>query len=116
MLELTFNEAKIDPKSEKMIFFLSAYNEIRNYMNKKGITFRPKYHKQWFQEATKGYHVLNLLARNLGFNILTFTILDDNIFVNGKYKRHHFRELFSRKKSLYLDDLVLTDAWTHSKM
>lgn len=66
----------------------------------------------WDKESTKAYHNIYHLCRYLGFDPITFTSLNDNIFPGGEkrggYKRHHFLALMFRKMSSHVDDIVLT--------
>lgn len=39
-----------------------------------------------------------------------FVHLDDNIFTEAGFRRHHFRDDPNRKRSLYVSDIFLTDA------
>lgn len=68
--------------------------------------------KVWKHEMTKAYHVIYHLSRYLGFDPISFTPLDDNIFKGGEkaggYKRHHFLALMFRQMSSHVDDVVLT--------
>ncbi|MBA7661519.1 hypothetical protein ES703_69538 [subsurface metagenome] len=74
-------------------------------------------HKYWKKETTKAYHVIYHLCKYLGFDPMTFTPLDDNIFKGGEkaggYQRHHFLALMFRKMSSYIDDIVLTSNVLH---
>ena len=73
----------------------------------------------WDHEMTKAYHVIYHLSRYLGFDPITFTPLDDNIFKGGEkaggYKRHHFLALMFRQMSSHVDDVVLTSDDFHIK-
>ena len=86
---------------------------ITEYMKEFGID-RPW---NWSEEHVKGYHIIRLLKRNLGFDLLSFTTLDKESFdranSNNKFQRHHFRNSFFRKLSSYVQDLILTDAKHH---
>ncbi len=56
----------------------------------------------------------------MGFDILTFKTFDDSIFVYGidkygnNFARHHFRDSDGAIRSLYVEDLILTDSRTHN--
>ncbi|MCK4379615.1 MAG: hypothetical protein KAW51_00645 [Candidatus Lokiarchaeota archaeon] len=62
--------------------------------------------------TTRAYHLIYHLCKYLGFDPMTFTPLDDNIFKGGEraggYKRHHLLALMFRKMSSNIDDIVLT--------
>lgn len=66
----------------------------------------------WGEKTTKAYHIIYHLCRYLGFDPMTFTPLNDNIFKGGEkaggYKRHHFLALMFRQMSSHVDDIVLT--------
>jgi len=66
----------------------------------------------WDKDTTKAFHIIYHLCRYLGFDPMTFTPLDDNIFKGGEkaggYRRHHFLALMFRKMSSHVDDIVLT--------
>ena len=115
----------VDPKyvfmsqltlEQRQKIYEDAKNTIENYMLEHGID-RPR---NWPHESTKAYHLLRLLKRNLGFDILSFKTLAKDIFIKSKGKknsflRHHFRNDFFRKLSNYVQDLVLTSSIDHVK-
>jgi len=75
------------------------------------------YNEYWQDESVKGYHITMGLARNLGFDILHFQSLDGtifSIFSRNKYSRHHFRNEWNRKKSILIQDIILTDDHFHN--
>lgn len=61
------------------------------------------------------YHVISLLCRDLGFDPLTFQPLSPQLFDKdqniGLFARHHLD--ISKKFSVYLHHLLLTDSNTH---
>jgi hypothetical protein len=71
----------------------------------------------WGKDTTRAYHVIYHLCRYLGFDPMTFTPLNDNIFKGGEkaggYKRHHFLALMFRQMSSHVDDIVLTSDHFH---
>jgi len=75
--------------------------------------------KYWGKETTKAYHVIYHLCKYLGFDPMTFTPLDDNIFKGGEkaggWARHHFLALMFRKMSSHANDIVLTSDTLHHK-
>jgi hypothetical protein len=98
--------------SERQDIYQEVKNKIAVYMQIRNID----YPKAWKREYVKAYHVLNLLKRNLGFDILSFTPLNDDIFKEGGgFARHHFRDDLFRKLSMNLEDLVLTDNSRHAR-
>ncbi|HEC37228.1 hypothetical protein LCGC14_0578610 [marine sediment metagenome] len=119
-----FKQSAIDTESlaiyQRAIDYILTYareNKISIFFRSPG-TFYDRTH--WFEEQTKQFHITRLLARNLGFDILTFKTLDDSIFVYGRDKygntfaRHHFRDDIDNKLSLYIEDLILTDGRVHN--
>ena len=98
---------------QRQKYYEDAKNTIRRYMKEFGID-RPK---NWGEEYVKGYHIMKLLKRNLGFDILSFKTLDKSIFEKGSkgFARHHFRNDFFRKLSNFVQDLILTDKNNHRK-
>ena len=71
----------------------------------------------WGKDMTKAYHVIYHLCRYLGFDPMTFTPLNDNIFKGGEkaggYHRHHLLALMFRKMTSHVDDVVLTSDDLH---
>lgn len=115
----SFSSSKYDfmarlTASQLQEIYRDAQVTLEKYMKTRTID-RPK---AWRKENMKAYHVLSLLKRNLGFDILTFTRLEDKIFDKSqkswKFARHHFRNSVFRKLSLKVQDLVLTDFDTHN--
>ncbi|MBD3338176.1 MAG: hypothetical protein GF353_03655 [Candidatus Lokiarchaeota archaeon] len=95
---------------------------IRAVQRFKGWKFAKEegYHEDWNEEYMKGYHVVNGLIRTLGFDPLTFTILEDKIFERKfikkeSYNRHHFRQVKWRKEQIDVNDIVLTTRTIHHK-
>ncbi len=113
-----------NPSTEQIIIYRMAIDEVANYALEREISLiripskKGAYYIKhlWFDEAIRGYHIINLLKKCLGFDILQFRPLDDSIFdINSliKYARHHFRNDPDRKLSIWLEDLVLTDMYSH---
>ena len=112
--------------AESLAIYQQAIDTITTYAreNKIQLFFRSPtafYDRtHWLEEQTKQFHITRLLARNLGFDILTFKVLDDSIFIYGRDKygnnfaRHHFRDSDGNIRSLYVEDLVLTDSRIHN--
>lgn len=119
------------PISKKLDIYQNAIEQIDIYMKERGLHFiKPKksshYDRNiWYEKITRAYHTVMLFARQLGFDPLTFTPLNDKIFKaraykksSGKlswtsdYRRHHLSRY--NKKSVLLQDLALTDLWTHN--
>ena len=71
--------------------------------------------KLWQDFRIKAYHVISLLCRDLGFDPLTFSPLDPQLFDRdrntGLFARHH--PDIRRKFSVYLQDLFLVDNSLH---
>ncbi len=72
---------------------------------------------KWDADTTKAYHIIYHLTKYLGFDPMTFTALDNNIFEGGtkagQYRRHNFLALMFRKMSTQVNDIVLTSATLH---
>jgi hypothetical protein len=121
------------PTSEKLGIYMEAMENIAIYMKKRGLSFIKSgtkskylnYKELWYKEITKAYHGVFLFAQNLGFDPLTFTTLNDDIFKvypvqradgtimwTSDYRRHHLDP--SNKGSMYFSDLTLTDMWKHN--
>jgi len=95
-----------------------------SYKNKRGIRFStiPRSRDRlWSNPLVESYHNILLFARQLGFDILTFKPLEDSIFEivtttagtrTSYYRRHHLDP--SKKMSMFLQDLLLTDVRTHN--
>lgn len=101
---------------QRQEFYDNAKKVIDSYMSEHGID-RPS---NWPYESTKAHHILSLLKRNLGFDLLGFKTLEKDIFIKSKGKfnsfvRHHFRNAFFRKLSNYVQDIVLTSSLDHVK-
>jgi hypothetical protein len=98
-----FSEINAYSKSRSLELFKPDSVELSNdYDNAK-----------WKDERVKGYHVVFHLCRFLGFDPLFFEVLDKNIFINGEWARHHFRDSFLRKTSCRVSDTILTDNFKH---
>ncbi len=66
----------------------------------------------WHKEKVISYHVIYHLCKFAGFDILTFTPLDDAIFDprnKSKFFRFHFKALPFRKMSSHVWDIMLID-------
>lgn len=104
------------PLSWKLDVYKNALEELSIYKEIAGIYFvkpeaRSFYNREhWFEEATKAYHITMLMKEFLGIDWMFFAHLDDNIFIEASFRRHHFRDDLNRKRSLYVSDLFLTDA------
>lgn len=99
--------------AQRQEIYEHAKKLITDYMKEYEID-RPQ---NWNEEYVKGYHIISLLRRNLGFDLLSFTTLNKDSFVNtiskNKFIRHHFRNNFFRTLSEYVQDLILTDGNHH---
>ena len=107
-----FSRLTLAQRQEK---YENSKNVIRAYMKE----FIMEYSRNWNQEYVEAFHVIKLLKRNLGFDLLSFTTLDKDSFIKtnsrNKFQRHHFRNDFFRKLSNYVQDLILTDGNNHRK-
>ncbi|MHA2009509.1 MAG: hypothetical protein ACXABO_19770 [Promethearchaeota archaeon] len=64
----------------------------------------------WHKEEVISFHIIYHLCKFLGFDLLTFTPLDDAIFDlqnKGKFFRFHFRALPFRKMSSHVWDILV---------
>jgi hypothetical protein len=132
---------KNDPDVQDLLYYYQAtlesihtYADLKNFdltsPTKAGITLKLALSSKeelvmneydvdyWGEETTKAYHVIYHLCRYLGFDPLTFTLLDDGIFKGGEkaggYRRHHLLALMLRKMSSHVDDIVLTNVEIHN--
>ncbi|MHA1671530.1 MAG: hypothetical protein ACTSV5_13290 [Promethearchaeota archaeon] len=82
---------KLSQRQEK---YEKTKDVIKSYMKELHID----YTRHWSRESVKGYHVIKLLKRNLGFDLLSFTELNKASFIRtnskNKFQRHHFRNNF----------------------
>ncbi|MGV9206327.1 MAG: hypothetical protein ACOC44_20160, partial [Promethearchaeia archaeon] len=106
---------------------LEAY--LGKYMSRRGLTakstskrVRDKYNALFYEEWLRGFYVLRHIDKFLGFDILFFKVLDDNIFNKKRskkdpgYRLHHLNldlppEI--RKLSIDPNDIVVTDSTNH---
>ncbi len=104
---------------ENTIKQVKAYAEARQIKIKGDI-----YPKDFYNDNVMAYHLVKMIVRNLGFDILHFSPLDGKIFVATKteiksgqatFIRHHFRNLESwiRRLSMQEGDMILTDSYSH---
>ncbi|MFW9878846.1 MAG: hypothetical protein ACFFG0_37680, partial [Candidatus Thorarchaeota archaeon] len=111
---------------EKIKIYSIAFSKLLEYKHVRKLRFIrrevPWYNRDiWYTKVCKAYHTIFLFARQLGFDILTFTPLNDEIFLlkitgtrdevdwlSSEYRRHHFRDAKNRKESILLQDLILT--------
>ena len=98
--------------------YKKVIQQIISYKHARNIRFTPisrDYNKLWKSKLINAYHVILLFVRQLGFDILTFKPLDDEIFAKIHrlllYHRHHPDP--SMKLSILLQALILTDAEVH---
>jgi len=131
---------KSDPDVQSLLYYYSnALDSINKYAELRGIELNSptKSHialsemissknelvmneyqiKVWDDDMTKAYHIIYHLSKYLGFDPITFTPLDDNIFEpsTGDYRRHHFLALMFRKMTSHIDDVMLTSNELHIK-
>ena len=96
--------------------------ELSSYINQRGLnlfasdsdSIRNQYDlKKFYDERVIGYDVVFHLTQFLGFDPLFFEPLKEEIFTNGQWVRHHFREWLLRKASTSVSDILLTDSEKH---
>ncbi|MFX1489564.1 MAG: hypothetical protein ACFFBI_10480 [Promethearchaeota archaeon] len=92
---------------------LSTIKLVDNIKTKKELIMNHYQISAWDKDTTKAYHNVYHLCKYLGFDPMTFTPLDDDIFKTGRYRRHHFLALAFRKMSSHVDDIVLTSVDLH---
>ncbi|MFW9875928.1 MAG: hypothetical protein ACFFG0_22735, partial [Candidatus Thorarchaeota archaeon] len=116
---------------EKIKIYSTAFSKLLEYKHVRKLRFIrrevPWYNRDiWYTNVCKAYHTIFLFARQLGFDILTFTPLSDEIFrliitgtrdgrdwLSSEYQRHHFRDAKNRKESILFQDLILTNLKYH---
>ena len=128
-------ESEMDPNSNKLKIYFSAQAQISYYslINRLKIMKQPGGERltsgglRFVGEYTVAYHVLTGLGKHLGFDPLTFSIIDERSF-NLKneeksllsnigirvyrFLRHHYRDLIGRD-SFFHGDTVITDNSAH---
>ncbi|MHA1658050.1 MAG: hypothetical protein ACTSUT_02870, partial [Promethearchaeota archaeon] len=101
--------------AQRQEIYENTKDVIKSYMKEHNM----EYIRDWNNERVEAYHVIKLLKRNLGFDLLSFTDLDKDSFLKtnskNKFQRHHFRNGFFRKLSCYVQDLILTDIKHHNQ-
>lgn len=109
---------------KRLNIYNNTLDNILEYSKVRGVrlTESAKYqaYSVFFKKPIMSFHVISLLLQNLGFDILHFKPLDDNIFLNGNFIRHHFRysdfiiDINSQQlKSSLLYDIILTSRYFH---
>lgn len=109
---------------KRLKIYHNTLDKILEYSNVRGVrlTESAKYqaYSVFFKKSIMSFHVISLLLQNFGFDILHFKPLDDNIFINGNFIRHHFRysdfiiDINSQQlKSSLLYDIILTSRYFH---
>lgn len=111
--------------SQKVKIFKEAFAEILEYAYERNKNFLPQNHDLYERfkiPEVVGYHLIELVKRDLGFDILSFRPLKDDIFSNFSYIRHHFRKkdifmkpAINKLKSSRLNDIVLTNRKLHGR-
>ncbi|MBA7520556.1 hypothetical protein ES705_12652 [subsurface metagenome] len=71
------------------------------------------YDENFRRQQYKEFHLLFQLAKYLGFDPLTFTVLDDKDMAAGRYALHHFLAEMFRKMSSNVADILLTSRDLH---
>ena len=115
---------KLFSYSKKVSIFRETFNQILRYSKIRGVRVYPAewdVYRIFNDPYVIAYHVISLLKRNLGFDVFHFIALEDNIFSNGNFVRHHFRyKDFCVKfksgdlKSSLLKNILLTSNSFHS--
>lgn len=115
---------KLFSYSMKVSIFRDTFNQILRYSKIRRVRILPAkwdVYQVFNHPNIIAYHIISLLKRNLGFDVFHFKVLDDDIFSNGIFIRHHFRyKDFSVKfksgelKSSLVKDILLTSNMYHS--
>jgi hypothetical protein len=108
----------------KVTIFRDTFNQILRYSKIRGIRVNPvewDVYRIFNDPYVIAYHVISLLKGNLSFDVFHFKVLEDDIFSNGIFVRHHFKYRdFCVKfksgdlKSSLLKDILLTSNVYHS--
>ncbi len=105
--------------------YQKTIKQIRDYGKTRKIRVDGNvYPKAFYSDSVMAYHLVKMIVRNLGFDILHFAPLDGKIFSatkaeikNGQptFIRHHFRNLkaWIRKQSMRVKDMIITDDRLH---
>ncbi|MFX1298507.1 MAG: hypothetical protein ACFFD2_27075 [Promethearchaeota archaeon] len=104
---------------EKTIKQIRDYGKTRKIRDEGNV-----YPAGFYSDNVMAYHLVKMIIRNLGFDILHFVPLDGKIFTatkaeikNGQpsFRRHHFGNLkaWIRKQSMLVKDMILTDDRLH---
>jgi len=110
--------------TDKLLIFRECFDQIYYYSRIRNVRVLPaKYdiYRIFQNHYVITFHVVELLKRNLGFDILFFKALDNSIFESGSWVRHHFKykdyiikyEL-GELKSSKVEDILLTSDKYHS--
>ncbi|MBD3254152.1 MAG: hypothetical protein GF383_03625 [Candidatus Lokiarchaeota archaeon] len=110
--------------SDKILIFHECFNQIYSYSRVRNIRVLPARYDVYriFQNKyVITYHVVELLKRNLGMDILYFRNLPHSIFNDGSWVRHHFRYAdyiirydLGELKSSKVKDILLSSNKYHS--
>ena len=111
-------------QEEKLRIYENTFRQLFKYAKTRKInlfkTITKEYQNLWYNPFIMASHNVLLFARQLGFDLLTFTPLDDQIYSllvspkNHKYslfRRHH--TIKNNKRSIFLQELLATDASMH---
>lgn len=71
------------------------------------------YDNNFPKQQYKEFHLLFQLAKYVGFDPLTFTVLKDSDMATSRYRLHHYLADLLRKMSSNVVDIVLTNVETH---
>lgn len=112
-------------QEEKLRVYENAFNQLFKYAKARKInlfkTIKADYENLFYDPRVVASHNVLLFARQLGFDLLTFTPLDDKIYTIQKlasgynfalFRRHHTTK--NNKMSLFLQELLASDASMHN--
>lgn len=112
-------------QEEKLRIYENTFRQLFKYAKAQKIkifkTITSDYENLWEDPRIVASHNVLLFARQLGFDLLTFTPLDDNIYMKqisekgyrfALFRRHHTTK--DNKMSLFLQELLATDASMHN--
>ncbi|MFX1426156.1 MAG: hypothetical protein ACFFBE_06860 [Promethearchaeota archaeon] len=104
------------------VVFSEIFVQSWNYIENRNLYIAlPKiYHKNWYASSTVKFHVIMLLIRDLGLDILSLEPIDPIAFKNNDiidpftYERHHI--YINDKFSIDVNRLVLVMRMNHTKL
>ena len=112
---------------QKIQVYRDTISQINEYIIQRNLKLaaprigRSKAYDSLFENVeVKAYHVISLLVRDLGFDLLDFNPFDPDIFKRGKtatgnnFQRHHMSLI--EKMLLHIKRLILTDNRNHNTL